>query len=403
MRVFTLALLAAACGGGGSDGTSPAEPADTTTTPPPQSTSAAGSPATSTLSADVELATAAWPTDWEQKSIDIGELKLGINTLDPRDVIRPLDNPQYEPVSDVAWLVDREIGLSLEIDGSARFYPLRILTAHEIVNDEVVGVPYAVTYCPLCNTAVVFDRRVGERTLRFGVSGLLRNSDLVMWDDATVSLWQQIVGEGIVGEFSGTKLTVIPSSMIRWIDFATTHPEGEVLSRNTGLGYAYESNAYVGYSDRAAPFAQFFDAELDTRYPALERVVGVRIGDSSKAFPFSELASDRVVDDDLGGSPITVWWAPTDAADNFDGSAVGSGRSIGTGIAFSRQLDGDVLTFEASGSEEFTDLETGSTWSILGLATSGPLSGSRLSLVPHQNEFWFAWSAFNADAPVYTG
>lgn len=380
-------------------------PAGLTTTSEPGEdpvTTTTIAPAETDLPPDLRLVTIAWPTNWALRTIDLDELKIGINANDPRDRIRPLDNPRYESIESAdQWLVDREIGISFELGGVARFYPLRILTSHEIVNDSIDGVPYAVTYCPLCNTAVAFDRRVGDEVLRFGVSGLLRNSDLVMWDDQTVSLWQQITGDGIVGDFAGRQLDILPTATVTWSDFVAAHPDGEALSQDTGFGFNYGSNSYAGYSDRAAPFGTFFDGEIDDRFPALERVVGVRVDDLTKAYPFSVLAEDRTVDDELGGVPIAVWWAPTDAADSFDGRNVGEGRSIGTGIAFLADVDGQRLTFTAADDNTFVDDQTGSRWTLFGRAVGGPLEGTQLELALHQNEFWFAWSAFNQDAHVH--
>ena len=270
-----------------------------------------------------------------------------------------------------------------------------------MVNDELDGLPFAVTYCPLCNTAVAFDRRVDGQVLRFGVSGLLRKSDLVMWDDQTVSLWQQITGEGIVGALAGNQLETLPTATVRWGDFKANHRDGEALSQDTGFGFNYGSNAYVGYSDRNAPFARFFDGPLDDRFPALDRVVGVRVGDVTKAYPFAVIDEKRAVNDELAEVPIAVWWAPTDSADNFDGAEVGGGESIGTGIAFLREVGDQLLTFEPFGDDTFIDNQTGSTWSLFGEALDGPLAGTQLELALHQNEFWFAWSAFNPDSPVY--
>ena len=373
-------------------------PAVTTTRPSPT----APPPVEAQLPRELAVVTAAWPTDWTRRTIDLDELKIGINAIDPRDLIRPLDQPTDESIESAnRWLIDREIGVSLDLNGVARFYPLRILTAHEVVNDELDGLPFAVTYCPLCNTAVAFDRRVDGQVLRFGVSGLLRKSDLVMWDDQTVSLWQQITGEGIVGALAGNQLETLPTATVRWGDFKANHPDGEALSQDTGFGFNYGSNSYVGYSDRAAPFGSFFDAPLDDRFPALDRVVGVRVGDVTKAYPFAVIDEKRAVNDELAGVPIAVWWAPTDSADNFDGVEVGCGESIGTGIAFLREVGDQLLTFEAFGVDTFIDDETGSTWSLFGEAIDGPLAGTQLELALHQNEFWFAWSAFNPDSPVY--
>jgi hypothetical protein len=356
------------------------------------------------LPSRLAVATGPWPTDWARRTIELEELKLGLPGVDPRDGIRPLDSPRYEPIASAdEWLVDREIGIQFELGEAARFYPLRILTSHEIVNDEIDGVPYVVTYCPLCNTAAAFDRRVDGQVLRFGVSGLLRNSDLVMWDDLTTSLWQQITGEGIVGTYAGTRLEFLPTATVTWGDFKEGFPDGESLSIDTGFGFNYGSNSYVGYSSLDAPFPSFFDAELDDRFPALERVVGVRVDDLTKAYPFSVISPARAVNDELGGVPIAVWWGDSDAADNFDGARVGEGRAIGTGIAFVRDVDGRVLTFSPAGADTFTDAETASTWTLLGLAVDGPLAGIQLELALHQNEFWFAWAAFNQGSPVFVG
>ncbi|MCH8814987.1 MAG: DUF3179 domain-containing protein, partial [Chloroflexi bacterium] len=187
-------MVAAACSSGASDD-SDADPADGSSSPTP-------------TSLRVIQGTADWPTDWSKHSIDLDELLVGLpGRLDSRDGIPPIDGPTFETVEGASeWLVDREPVILLELGGSARAYPLQILISHEIVNDEFGGVPVAITYCPLCNSAIGFDRRVDGETLRFGVSGLLRNSDLVMWDDATTSLWQQINGEAIVGEHTGTQL-----------------------------------------------------------------------------------------------------------------------------------------------------------------------------------------------------
>jgi len=381
-----------------------ADPNPTTTAPPTSATGSTGDvidePAT--IPDDVAQAVGDWITDWNRRTIDLNELKVGINASDPRDLIRPLDFPAYETVPEAGeWLVDNEIGVLFEIEGVARFYPLRILTAHEVVNDEVAGIPFALTYCPLCNTAAAFDRRVDGEVLRFGVSGLLRKSDLVMWDDVTQSLWQQITGEGIVGELAGTQLEFLPTATVTWADFKAQHPAGEVLSRDTGFGFNYGSNGYVGYTSQGGPFGRFFTEDVDPRFPALERVVGVRVGEATKAYPFSLLSEGRVVADELAGTAITVWWADTGAADSFDSASPGEGQDIGTGIAFLSTVGDQILTFSPAGSDTFIDAQTGTTWGLFGDAIEGPLAGTQLETALHQNEFWFAWAAFNEGSPVY--
>ena len=350
----------------------------------------------------IARASGAWLTDWTRRTIDLEELQVGIPSSDPRDSIPPLDAPEYESVrSAAAWLDDREPGVLFTEGDDSRFFPLRILTFHEVVNDTIGARPVVVTFCPLCNTAVVFDSRVDGEALRLGVSGLLRNSDLVMWDSATDSLWQQINGEGIVGAHAGAQLELLSSSVVRWGDFADAFPDGQVLSQQTGFSRNYGQNPYEGYSSSTRPF--LFEGDVDERYPALERVVGVTVTGDDKAFPFSVIAEAKVVNDVVGGRPIVVLWGAEDTADALDSSDITEGQSVGTGVAFFRTLDGQVLTFDSVGPDRFTDAETGSTWDLLGRAIDGPLSGSQLDGAVHRNDFWFAWSAFNPQAPVFTG
>jgi hypothetical protein len=348
----------------------------------------------------LELVTATWNTDFDSRTIDLSELVVGLNTLaDTRDQIRPIDDPEFESATSAdEWLEGREPGILIDFDGDARFYPLQVMTVHEVVNDVVGRVSVAVTFCPLCNSGVVFDREVDGRVLRFGTSGLLRNSDLVMWDDITESLWQQITGEGIVGELAGTRLEFLPSSIVRWSDFAANFPDGQVLSRDPLFLPRYGTNGYVGYS--SAPIPRNFQGDTDDRFPALERVVGVNIGETAKAYPFSVINQERSVNDELEGIPIVVLWGADDTADALDTPLIAEGQAIGTGVAYLRTVDGEVLTFSPDG-ESFVDAQTGTRWNILGHAVEGPLAGARLEPVIHRNEFWFAWAAFNTGSPVY--
>ena len=171
--------------------------------------------------------TGAWNTDWGRRTIDLEDLIVGVPVNDPRDNIRPIDAPLFESIAAAdTWLDEREVGAMVTLGGEARFYPLRIISRHEVVNDVFSGLPVVVTYCPLCNSAATFDRRIAGSAVRFGVSGLLRNSDLVMWDSMTESLWQQITGEAIVGDLAGTKLEILPTSLVRWTDFKAAQPGG---------------------------------------------------------------------------------------------------------------------------------------------------------------------------------
>lgn len=387
-----IALVAAACVGGG-NGDDEATPGQT-----PEPPDADGD-------FDDEIPPVqGWETDWSKRTIDLSELVLGIQRADPRDSIPPIDDPAFETVDEASeWLTDREPVIALTLEDEARAYPLRILNLHEIVNDVVGGRPVAITFCPLCNSAVTFDREVNGQVLRFGVSGLLRNSDLVMWDRQTESLWQQITGEGIVGELAGTDLTFIPSPVVAWGDFRERYPEGGVLSRAQGIYPAelYDTQPYVGYDSANRPF--LFGDEVDDRFPAMERVVGVRVNGETKAYPFSVISEEGAVNDEVGGRPILVLFGAEDTASVLDSRDVSQGRAVGVGLAFERMVGDRVLTFETRGGDLFVDQETGTTWDLLGVAVEGPLAGEKLTPMIGTNELWFAWAAFNQGAPVYEG
>lgn len=335
-----------------------------------------------------------WPTDWTRRTVaDWSEFLAGLQSSDPRDGIPPIDTPIFETVSFASeWLSPSEPGALVQVDGEARFYPLSIMTAHEIVNDAFGDVPVTVTFCPLCNTALAFDRRVNGEVLDFGVSGLLRNSDLVMWDRQTNSLWQQITGESVVGQFAGAELAPLSTSIVSFSQFAENFPDGLSLAGESARGRsAYGLNPYRGYSSSQNPF--LFQGVIDERVPALSRVVGVTQGDAIAAYSFERLQAESVVNDEVAGIPLVIFHGGI-TTDALDQSVIAASQQIGSGIALDPVVDGQALTFSANGDDTFTDEQTGSTWSILGIATNGELAGTQLGPIEHRNEFWFAWQAF---------
>ena len=295
---------------------------------------------------------------------------------------------------DPDWLADREPVIALQIGDDARAYPLQIMTWHEIVNDIVGGEPVIVTFCPLCNSAIAFERRMGNTINSFGVSGLLRYSDLIMYDRDTDSWWQQILGEAIVGELTGTRLPKVPASIISWADFRQNYPDGQVLTRDTGFTRQYGRNPYTGYDDiDSSPF--LFVGPEDGRLRPVERVAAVELGGESVAYPFLRLEETPVVNDDIGGTPVVVFFSPgTTSA--LDGSVIAASRDVGATGVYDRRLGDQTLTFRPD-SGAFIDEETGSTWNVLGRAVDGPLTGETLTPIVHGNHFWFAWAAFKPE------
>ena len=339
-----------------------------------------------------------WRTNTLKRSIDLNEIVSG---GPPKDGIPAIDSPKFVPVSDArSWLRDPEPVIALEVEGEARAYPLQILIWHEIVNDEVNATPVAVTFCPLCYSALAFDRRLDGQTFRFAVSGLLRYSDMLMYDRETESLWQQFIGEAIVGDLTGKKLRQLPAQIVGFAQFVEGHPEGRVLSRETGHRRDYGKNPYVGYDDiNATPF--LYRGRRDDRLPPMEKVVAVEIDGKSKAYPHAVTRKQRVIHDRIGQQQVVVFHADG-AASALDAPEIEKSKETGSTGVFDPRIDGRRLRFRYDKSG-FVDVETGSYWSILGLAVSGELKGKQLRRILHGDYFAFAWFAFKPDTEIFRG
>jgi Protein of unknown function (DUF3179) len=276
--------------------------------------------------AELSVSTAGWKTDFSRHVVPLDQFQAG---GPGKDGIAAIDEPRFLPVAKVDVIEPNEPVIELVLRGRARAYPIQILIWHEIVNDEVAGVPVAVTFCPLCNTSVVFDRRVGGQTLDFGTTGNLRNSDLVMYDRQTESWWQQFGGAGLVGRYAGARLEVIPSRIVAWSQFRREHPRGRVLSRDTGHLRSYGQNPYEGYDEvRSGPIFPTRGAG-DDRLSPKERVVFVERGEDAVAVPFSILTDRRVVRVEVDGHLLVVRWRPG-VASALDSPLIALGRDVGT-------------------------------------------------------------------------
>ena len=341
----------------------------------------------------------AWPaTDFSRALIDLDEIRSG---GPPRDGIPPIDAPRFATGEEAdEWLDPREPVIVVSAGEETRAYPLQILTWHEIVNDEVGGVPLSITFCPLCNASIVFERRVDGRVLDFGTTGKLRKSDLVMWDRQTESWWQQFSGRAIVGEMAGAVLARHPASIVAYEDFRRAYPESPVLSRDTGHRRPYGANPYRGYDtieDR--PFL-FFDP-VDERLPPMERVLNVSVAGRHRLYPFSALSRVPVVNDEVGGVPVVVM-SREGTLSVLDDERIADSRTVLSATAYRRRSGGRELHFEVV-EGRIVDLETGSTWNLFGTATRGPLGGSRLERVESGVHFAFAWLAFNPASEIWRG
>ncbi|MEX2548136.1 MAG: DUF3179 domain-containing protein [Chloroflexota bacterium] len=281
---------------------------------------------------------AQWETDFSRRLVPLEEFQSG---GPPKDGIPAIDVPSYTPASEVDFLEDREPVILLTVEGESRAYPLQILTWHEIVNTRFGDTPVAVTFCPLCNTAIAFDRRVDDEVLDFGTTGKLRDSDLVMYDRQTESWWQQFGGEALVGKLAGKELRQLPARIVSWREFRDTHPSGLVLNRDTGHAREYGTNPYAGYDDVASPPIFSARNEDDDRLPPKERVVYVEVGKQAFAVPFPTLADKRTIEVETDAGRLVVRWRPG-VASALDSGAIADGREIG---AASVHLEDEPVPF----------------------------------------------------------
>lgn len=345
---------------------------------------------------DLPFDTSEWKTNFKKASVPLNEIRSG---GPPKDGIPPIDRPKFETVAEAGkWLKPAEPVVIVEHGTDARAYPLQILIWHEIVNDTVGGVPLSVTFCPLCNTSIAFDRRLEGRVLDFGTTGKLHKSALVMYDRQTESWWWQVSGLAIVGDLTGKRLTVLPSQIVSWELFRRARPAGKVLSRDTGHRRAYGQNPYVGYDNiNSSPF--LYTGTRDPRLRPMERVVTVSLGGSDVAYPFGVLEKAGVVHDTIAGLPIVILHQKGTAS-ALDAGDIAASRDVGAAAVFSPVVDGRRLTFRAQG-VQFVDQQTKSSWSILGQATAGSLAGRRLPPIVHGNHFWFSWASYRPQTRIY--
>ena len=340
--------------------------------------------------------TRGFSTDFSRRTVEWDSILSG---GPPKDGIPSVDNPEFESIAaGDEWLEEVDPVILYSHGDVSRAYPLSILIWHEIVNDEVDGQPVSITFCPLCNASIAFDRNFDGQVLDFGTTGRLRNSDLIMYDRQTETWWQQFTGEGIVGKYAGEQLRFLTSQVLSWKDFKEAYPDGEVLARpNMPRNYGY--NPYVGYDSTSRPF--LFRGTPDSRLAPAERVLGLTTDTDAIAYPFAVLEEAGVVHDSFGGVELAIFHK-AGLASALDSSVISQGRDIGTVAVYDRQVGDQLLTFSPNEDGSFSDAETGSTWDILGEAVTGPLAGEKLTPILHFDHFWFAWAAFFPATELYS-
>jgi len=273
-----------------------------------------------------------WNTDFSKATIPYWDVTDVIG----RDNIPAIDEPKFEDVNNNIIIPGNEPVIGIELNGIARAYPLRIMMWHEIVNDNFAGIPVSVTYCPLCNTSIVFDRRIDGETTTFGTSGKLRNSDLIMYDRASHTWWQQFDGNALAGVHAGKKLTSYPSRLMSLDLFKETYPEGQMLLPDPRRISQLGRNPYAGYDSSFQPF--LFKGELPEDINGMVRVILVQ-GDEPFAVALPKLSEDKV----LSKNGLEFRWKEGQSS-ALDTSRISDGRDVGNIEVV--DANGDLVTHE---------------------------------------------------------
>ncbi|MEM7119507.1 MAG: DUF3179 domain-containing protein, partial [Chloroflexota bacterium] len=307
-----------------------------------------------------------------------------------RDAIPPLYEPRFETAVSAKWLSEHDFVLGYAAGDEAYAYPFKILNFHEIASHEVNGIPIMATYCPLCRSGVVYDRRIdGEgEPLLFGNTSALYESDMVMLDHKTGSYWVQVSGEAVVGPLSGTSLTVLPSQTTTWGAWQAQHPNTLVLSQNTGFDRNYTRDPFSGYREQLNATERFAfpvtEAVDDPRLGPGDVVLGVEVGEAVRAYPLEQLGN-AAVNDEIGETAVVVF----------------SHERGPTGAAYLAEVNGRLLTFTFV-DDHYQDAETSSQWNLSGRATAGELAGTQLEPLPVRSSLWFALIAAFPDLVLHT-
>lgn len=302
-----------------------------------------------------------------------------INHVCPLDCIPSLENPIFETASE-STLRDDEIVIGIDYNGVRKAYPYSRF--REVVNDFANEKPILITWCPLCGTGIAFEREIDREEVEFGVSGKLLNSDLILYDRKSFTLWQQINGLAIVGENVGKKLTFIPADNVKWIDWKIKHPDTLVLA---GGDWTSSTGQLVPYEDVIRSVTEAQPVKTDTQLPRHEFIMGLEIEGVFKAYSQENIKMLGVINDKIAGVDVVLFNEP------------------GTDFirTFKSEVEGEVLEFEIRDGELY-DKNTGTKWSFEGIGLVGPFAGKNLETIIPVRSFWFGWVAFHPDTDLYT-
>ncbi len=307
-----------------------------------------------------------------------------------KDGIPAISNPEFAKTTEINFLQDNDLVIGIKHNGTIRAYPHPILDWHEIVNDKIEDLTFAITYCPLTGTGIGWNRRLNGRETTFGVSGLLYNSNLIPYDRATDSNWSQMRLDCVNGELMGKRISMVQIVETSWANWKARYPDTEVMTTETGHDRDYDRYPYGSYRTNSQ---LIFPIDIqDDRLPLKERVLGIIRNGKAKVYRFSDFAEsgNQVIQDEFEGQQIVIVGNRTD---NFL-------------LAFGRELaDGTLLEFSSANDTEKSEAilvdQEGNYWDIFGEAIEGPRSGEVLPITESYIGYWFSWGAFYPNAEIY--
>ncbi len=344
-----------------------------------------------------------WKTDTTKHTVSYAQLTIAA----AKDEIQTLGFPEFITRNDSFYnYYEFEPAIVVNFGGEAWAYPLSILTLYELANDSVGGKQIMVTFCPMCNAALVYNRQVksakDERLLTFGISGLLMHNDMVMYDHETESWWEQLMGAGIAGEYSGVEMKMLPALLISVKDYFDRYPDGKILSPvpmnmylKTHAHRPFHHLEHSGHLSRK----YYLPEKTDPRLPPQEHVLDIRVEGHDRIYPFHALAKQQVVNETVGKSPLVIFYHD-ETVSVLDKDNLAKAKRTGSATAFESKLNGVTYIFRKSG-DYFVDAQTGSVWDITGYCREGTLKGQQLGMLPQSNHFAFAYLAFFPNAEIF--
>ncbi len=344
-----------------------------------------------------------WKTDTARHTTGFADLSIAAE----KDAIHTLDFPAFIGKDDSLYnYYPFEPAVVVNFGGEQRAYPLSILTLYELANDSIAGKQIMVTFCPMCNAALVYNRNVksaaGEKPLTFGISGLLMHNDMVMYDRETETWWEQLMGAGIAGEYSGTELKMLSAILISVKDYFDRYPDGKILSPASMNAYlnkhAHRPFHHLEHSGHLSR-KYYLPEKTDPRLPAQEHVLDIRVEGHDRIYPFHALAKQQVVNETVGETPLVIFYHG-ETVTVLDEDNFAKAKRVGSATAFESKLNGVSYTFRKAG-DYFVDEQTGSSWDITGYCREGKLKGEQLYMIPHSNHFAFAYLAFYPQAEIF--